>query len=184
MNNKSSPRYGTGAGQISLTNSKPNNLAYVKAQASGNWKFILTSLGVPDECLTGRHTWCPIERDGKDRFRFTDYRKAGNWICNNCGSGDGIDLLKLAHGWDFKATLDKVMTVVSPYELRLINPSKIEATKRTEKAPSLKVARYNDWLWQSSKVITEGCIADLYLKKRAINLEKYPDCLRWHEELD
>ena len=59
--------------------------------AQGRWRDILGQHGVlvPP---TNRHGSCP-HCGGKDRFRFDDKEGRGTWFCNQCGSGDGPDLL-------------------------------------------------------------------------------------------
>ncbi|WP_312055170.1 phage/plasmid primase, P4 family [Pantoea brenneri] len=42
-----------------------------------------------------RHTSCPV-CGGTDRFRFDDKEGRGTWICNQCGAGDGMELVKKA----------------------------------------------------------------------------------------
>jgi len=74
-----------------------------------NWRDTLSRLGVPAKYLTGKHGPCP-RCGGKDRFRYTDYRGQGRFICNQCGTGDGFELLGLVHGWDFKTALREVQS--------------------------------------------------------------------------
>jgi putative DNA primase/helicase len=64
----------------------------LKVAARGRWRSLLPALGVPAQFLTGKHMACPT-CGGKDRFRFDDYQSDGGWICNQCGSGSGIDLV-------------------------------------------------------------------------------------------
>ncbi len=45
--------------------------------------------------VKNRHTSCPV-CGGTDRFRFDDQEGRGTWICNQCGAGDGMDLVKKA----------------------------------------------------------------------------------------
>ncbi len=69
-------------------------------QARGKWAAILPVLGVKKEFLTNRHGPCPMCA-GTDRFRFDD-KGRGMWFCNQCGSGDGIELVKRVNNWEFK----------------------------------------------------------------------------------
>ena len=41
----------------------------------------------------GRHCPCPV-CGGKDRFRFDNKDGRGTYICNQCCSGDGLELIK------------------------------------------------------------------------------------------
>ena len=61
--------------------------------ARGRWQAILLAVGVGAEFLTGRNGPCPF-CGGKDRWRFTNRNADGVWICNQCGSGDGMELVK------------------------------------------------------------------------------------------
>ncbi len=61
--------------------------------ARGQWPRILPALGV--KVVKNRHTSCPV-CGGIDRFRFDDQEGRGTWICNQCGAGDGMDLVKKA----------------------------------------------------------------------------------------
>lgn len=61
--------------------------------ARGHWPRILPALGV--KVVKNRHTACPV-CGGTDRFRFDDQEGRGTWICNQCGAGDGMDLVKKA----------------------------------------------------------------------------------------
>jgi hypothetical protein len=84
--------------------------ATVRAAANGRWGEILPALGVFAEALTGKHGPCP-GCGGRDRFRFDDREGRGTWICGGGGSlasGDGFDLLRHAHGWDFTQALHEV----------------------------------------------------------------------------
>jgi putative DNA primase/helicase len=78
----------------------------------GRWPFILSSLGLDQSTLTGKHTACPdpgcsARHDG---FRFTD-QGAGRWYCSGKGSehhGDGFDLLQMVRGWDYARTAQEI----------------------------------------------------------------------------
>lgn len=78
--------------------------------ARGKWSGILASLGIPEEALTGKHCPCPM-CGGTDRFRFTDHQSDGMYICNQCGSGDGFDLLMHCLGWDYRTAASEVESI-------------------------------------------------------------------------
>ena len=75
--------------------------------ARGRWAGILEALGIPAGFLSRRNGPCPM-CDGKDRWRFTDHDQAGRWWCNQCGTGDGFELLQQFHGWDFPTAAKEV----------------------------------------------------------------------------
>lgn len=55
------------------------------------WEEILLQLGIDLPGLN-KHGPCPC-CGGKDRFRFDDKDGRGTWFCNQCGNGDGLDLI-------------------------------------------------------------------------------------------
>lgn len=67
----------------------------VKLKANGQWQSILSNLGA--EVPLNTHTACP-HCGGKDRFRFDDKDGNGTFICSQCGSGDGLDLVQRVLG--------------------------------------------------------------------------------------
>ncbi|WP_419963029.1 toprim domain-containing protein [Pantoea vagans] len=70
----------------------------VAAAAAGQWPFVLSSLGIPVSDSPRTHSACPA-CGGKDRFRFDDNGR-GSFICNQCGAGDGLDLIRRVNGCD------------------------------------------------------------------------------------
>ena len=66
--------------------------------AAGRWPSVLEGLhiNVPDS--PRRHGPCP-SCGGSDRFRFDDGGR-GSFICNQCGAGDGLDLIKKVNNCD------------------------------------------------------------------------------------
>ena len=77
----------------------------VTAEAVGKWQSIFSSLGI--EVGNGRHCPCPV-CGGKDRFRFDNKDGRGTYICNQCGSGDGLELIKNYYHCDAKEASSKV----------------------------------------------------------------------------
>ena len=66
--------------------------------AEGRWYEILTTLGVPAHYLHDKHGPCPM-CGGKDRFRWDDRNRRGDYFCNGCGPGNGITLLSKFNNW-------------------------------------------------------------------------------------
>ncbi|WP_270804657.1 DUF927 domain-containing protein [Aeromonas sp. QDB66] len=69
----------------------PRFVSDVAAAACGHWPELLAGIGI-DVPRRGKHGPCPA-CGGKDRFRLDDKECRGTWICNQCGSGDGLDLV-------------------------------------------------------------------------------------------
>ncbi|MCO6561018.1 MAG: toprim domain-containing protein [Gilliamella sp.] len=77
----------------------------ITTQAVGKWDYIFQSLGI--EVGNGKHCPCPV-CGGKDRFRFDNQNGRGTYICNQCGSGDGLELIKNYYHCDAKEASSKV----------------------------------------------------------------------------
>lgn len=60
--------------------------------AADRWPSVLASLHINVSDSPRKHTACPA-CGGKDRFRFDDGGR-GSFICNQCGAGDGLDLIR------------------------------------------------------------------------------------------
>lgn len=101
----------------------------IMRSANGRWHYILTSLGicVPDN---HKHGACP-KCGGKDRFRFDDKNGKGTWFCNHCGSGDGLDLLKLVTGKDTKTACFEINKILLLPEFSMVMPTKIKKVNVT-----------------------------------------------------
>ena len=69
----------------------PRFVSDVAAAACGHWPELLAAVGI-DIPRRGKHGPCPV-CGGRDRFRLDDKGGRGTWICNQCGSGDGLDLV-------------------------------------------------------------------------------------------
>ena len=76
-------------------------------RARGKWPGILAAIGVPTKALRNRHGPCPM-CVGKDRFRFDDKGGNGTWICNQCGAGNGVQLVQQFLGTDFKGAAQEI----------------------------------------------------------------------------
>ena len=77
----------------------------ITTQAVGKWDYIFQSLGI--EVGNGKHCPCPV-CGGKDRFRFDNQNGRGTYICNQCGSGDGLELIKNYCQCDAKEASNRV----------------------------------------------------------------------------
>ncbi|MBG2984151.1 DUF927 domain-containing protein [Proteus mirabilis] len=110
----------------------------VKA-SQGRWLYILANLGitVPDN---HKHGACP-KCGGKDRFRFDDKNGKGTWFCNQCGHGDGLDLVKLVTGKKTKTACQEVSKIILLPTFKEIAPTpikKVSAKKGIEHYEKIK----------------------------------------------
>lgn len=168
-------------------NTRQLNRDAVKQLSQCRWTTeILPACGVSGDILNGRHQPCPA-CGGKDCFRYTDFEGNGGYICNKCGHGDGFALLELVHGWRFAEALKVVGSVLglagneTPMPPARIAVPHLPVEGNT---PDPKVQSYLDWLLASSEPIKEGSPPDLYLARRGLRLEEYPDVLRYHAGLN
>lgn len=60
--------------------------------AANRWPMVLSQLGINVPRSPRQHAPCPA-CGGKDRFRFDD-KGRGSFLCNQCGAGDGLDLIQ------------------------------------------------------------------------------------------
>ncbi|WOQ13812.1 DUF927 domain-containing protein [Aeromonas media] len=88
----------------------PRFVSDVAAAACGHWPELLAAVGI-DIPSRGKHGPCPA-CGGKDRFRLDDKTGRGTWICNQCGTGDGLDLVGKVTGKSAKEAAELVAPLV------------------------------------------------------------------------
>ncbi|WP_429077584.1 DUF927 domain-containing protein [Aeromonas veronii] len=88
----------------------PRFVSDVAAAACGHWPDLLAAVGI-DIPRRGKHGPCPV-CGGKDRFRLDDKTGRGTWICNQCGTGDGLDLVGKVTGKSAKEAAELVAPLV------------------------------------------------------------------------
>jgi putative DNA primase/helicase len=142
--------------------------------AKGQWKGILNTLGVPAELLTGKHGPCPLCA-GKDRFRFDNQEGRGTWICNGCGSGDGIALAMKFTGKTYPEIASEIDRMLGNQKFDADKP-KAEMSDDQRKAALREVAA-------KTVRIERGCLADLYLTARGCREHTYAKSLRFAPQL-
>ena len=154
-------------------------MLYTISNLEGKWPEILASLGIDSCYLKNKHGPCPI-CGGKDRFRFDDKGK-GLFFCNQCGSGDGIKLLQLYYGWDFKYALQDIQDAIGePHINRPIRSHNMLSTKDLCTSDRSKMILK---LWEESHPIIPSDPAGQYLVSRGIMLDPCPEAIRIHPQL-
>ncbi|WP_275554664.1 primase-helicase zinc-binding domain-containing protein [Mixta sp. Marseille-Q2659] len=106
----------------------------VKA-ATGLWPQLLPALGISIHAC-GRHGACPV-CGGKDRFRFDNQDGRGTWLCNQCGAGDGLNLVEKALAVNTKEAAVRVAGMLGTLpQATLTGPGKPEdkASAQTDAA--------------------------------------------------
>lgn len=148
-----------------------------------DWPQLLPKLGVDPKYLTKMHTACPIENDGKDRFRFINEKGTGSFYCNNCGGGNGLQFLRLLLNktvfevFDYLKTIDVPLIDEDAAAVHL-KPIEDDAVIQKKKADKLNK------VWDESQSIM-GTPVQTYLEKRVERLDinvvsKY---IRYHPEM-
>ncbi|OMQ21303.1 DNA primase [Serratia oryzae] len=84
----------------------------IAAKCRHRWPSVLAALNI-SILPGGKHGPCPA-CGGKDRFRFDDKQGRGTWFCNQCGHGDGLDLIALVKQCDLSAAAKLVASLTLP----------------------------------------------------------------------
>jgi putative DNA primase/helicase len=133
----------------------------LRDRTRGRWRDILISQGISSSYLNGKNGPCPM-CGGTDRWRFTDFKGDGHWICNQCGQGNGFDLLReWQHFTDFK-------DVAKAIEATL--PGAAFAIPAAEKLVEQARERMG-WMWRAAKELTGLDLVCRYLRRRGIDDE-------------
>jgi putative DNA primase/helicase len=128
--------------------------------ARGHWRLLLPALGVPREAMTLKHGPCPF-CGGTDRYRFCDFKGSGSWICNQCGNGDGFDLVLRLTGGTFGALSIRVREMLGAGPGRPVHSVQNEADEFLEKIRSI---------WAETIQPKRGSPVGLYLTRRVPGL--------------
>lgn len=134
--------------------------------ARNRWVGILQHFGVSEQHLRNKHTSCPF-CGGKDRYRFDNKDGNGTWICSQCGSGNGFDLLTRITGEDFKAIAMQVDKIAGKV---------VEMKQKPKRDPSIYLKKIH----AESTADIAGTPVDRYLKSRGLDAHK---ALRFHPAL-
>lgn len=157
---------------------KPD-LTEIKNAAYGRWPEIHAALGIPAKLLnTCKHQPCP-HCGGKDRFRYTDHKHGGGYICNQCPpeGGSGFDLLMLVFGYSFTEAVNQVSALLGlsggRAERREPLPAQPEQPPADRQAALLSA-------WNEALPLDGQDPASLYLQGRGLALpETLPAALRF-----
>jgi putative DNA primase/helicase len=122
-------------------------------RTKGRWHGILPQLGISPKMLRNRHGPCPM-CGGKDRFRFDDKDGKGTWICNQCGSGDGAQLVQQFKRVRFKEAAKMIEGVAGKVGVR------------QSWAPKSSTRDELNMLWKRAQPITPTSTVGRYLMHR------------------
>lgn len=139
----------------------------ITERTTGRWKSLLPVL-VPDlakdeRFLKGRHMPCPM-CGGEDRFRFTDHGGDGVYICNQCGAGNGVQLVMRVRGIQFAEAAREIERLLPSSTVHVPQAARETAEERKDRVASL---------WMRAKPLTGLDAASRYLKSRGLTFSKY-----------
>ena len=130
------------------------NFATAVAQANGKWHNILTQMGVESRYLVNRHGPCPM-CGGNDRFRFDNKSGRGDWICSNCGAGDGFSLVSRIKKISLLETRNLIEPLIKTASTRTVTPSvTVDGRGAAER------------LWRSTRKVQKGSPVWTYITER------------------
>lgn len=138
-------------------------------KARGRWKTILPRFGIDTRYLNRKNGPCPL-CGGRDRWRFLDYDGSGKWVCNQCGLGNGFDLLERKCNLDFRSACEEIDRMFPGHKLpprdEMANPDRAELIRRCKAT------------WDAAQPISPNSKVECYLVARGINLPSWPRSLR------
>ena len=144
------------------------NRAPLTERCAGKWGSILQAIGISKSFLSGRHSPCPL-CGGRDRFRWINRNGSGDWHCNQCLHGSGMDLAKLFLKCDFKTAAERIEAALGSASVDRV---KKETDPRAARAASRR-------LWQSTQEITG--VGLIYLEHRGVMIPP-PTVMRFMPE--
>lgn len=134
-------------------------------QAVGKWDNIYQSLNI-DVFPKNKHRPCPV-CGGRDRFRYDDKNSKGDFICNQCGSGDGINLIERLYSCNTKEAISMVADCLNlNVSQNHNNTTEITAVHNIQDNPVCKKVEYllsQSKLGQSDYLTRKGITFNLSL---------------------
>lgn len=120
----------------------------VTTAAAGNWPFVMAGLSVSVPQSPRQHSPCPA-CGGKDRFRFDDNGR-GSFICNQCGAGDGLDLIRKVHQCDTTEAAKLVADVLG-IDYRTAETDQKAASQRREQLAQQRQKQEQEYQQQQAE---------------------------------
>lgn len=135
----------------------PRFVSDVVAAACGHWPELLAAMGI-DTPSRGKHGPCPA-CGGKDRFRLDDKGGRGTWICNQCGAGDGLDLVSKVTGKPPKEVAELLAPLVG-LSAGGLDPAERERIHQQQQARAEADAKQAEQLRQKALKRAAAIVAD------------------------
>lgn len=151
----------------------PRFVSDVVAAACGHWPDLLAAVGI-DIPRRGKHGPCPACCDGKDRFRLDDKEGRGTFICNQCGAGDGLDLVCKVMGKTPKEAAELIAPLVGLSDGGL-DPAVREQVHQQQQARAAQEQKHAEQQRRKAVRRASSIIADTkqgmspYLERKALS---------------
>lgn len=145
-----------------------------------DWYSILPRFGVDPSLIANPKKLgaCPIEGEGKTRFRFANNDGRGVWHCNQCGHGDGVRLVALMNGVDDKEAIKLICNLDSNSAIKG-PPLRIKPLIQHQTKDVSKIRYSLERVWTQSTEV-KGTGVEFYIKRRVpmFNLHWLSDSVR------
>ena len=136
----------------------------VTVAAAGRWPDVLSLAGITVPQSPRQHSTCPA-CGGNDRFRFDDGGR-GSHFCNQCGAGDGLDLVAKVNHCDTTEAA-RIVAGALGIDYRVAETAPNAASQRREQMEAERQQRADTDTAKRRKVFTE--------KYQAIATQAQPD---------
>lgn len=140
----------------------------LRDQSAGRWFDILCALGIDRKFLRNKHGPCPICNAGRDRFRWDNKQGNGTFFCSQCGAGNGMKLLMLVKGWDFRQCRDEIEKVIGNARRQAI-----EEPMTDEECRAAIQKR-----WRSGTAVDYDSAVSRYMRRRGLSGLLMPKTIR------
>lgn len=133
--------------------------------AANRWPMVLSQLGIDVPRSPRQHAPCPA-CGGKDRFRFDD-KGRGSFFCNQCGAGDGLDLIQKVNQCGTTEAARMAADVLG-IDYRVTETDQKAASQRREQMESERQQREQERQKQAAESAGQrrATFASLYAEKR------------------
>ena len=138
--------------------------------ARGKWPSILAQIGI--SVKRNQHGPCPL-CGGRDRFRFDDLDGRGTYYCNQCGAGNGVQLVQRKTNWPIGKVLKEIERMAGAMPEVTIQEKKDDPEKRRKQLNEM---------WSGGRNVSRDDTVGEYLNRRT-GLKVYPPVLRFHPAL-
>ena len=138
--------------------------------ARGKWPSILAQIGI--SVKRNHHGPCPL-CGGTDRFRFDDLDGRGTYYCNQCGAGNGVQLMQRKTNWPMAKVMREIERMAGGLPSEPIQEKKDDPEKRRKQLNEM---------WNGGRNVSRDDTVGEYLNRRT-GLKVYPPVLRFHPAL-